>query len=178
MRRLVALVALPVLLFAACGGDDDGGDGGSASGASNADSAFCDGAREIEARFNELDEEFNGDTIPTPEVFEEAAAAIEDLVPDAPDEIGDDLETVAGGVRRLAELLGEFDLSDPEVMNDPEALAQLEALGEELESIGSDVEGSTERVETYLRDECGIETEDPDTSGETDDPATDESTEE
>ena len=90
--------------------------------------SFCDAAREIEDRFSDF--EFTSD-----EEFEELMAAIDELEP--PAEIADDWETVMGSFERFA----EFDPSDPESF-DESAFEEMEAAGE--------------RVDEYMREECGI----------------------
>lgn len=164
-RRAAVFLLLPFLaLGAACGGDDD--DDSSASGGGGGGGGdFCDRATLIDERFNELDETFAGTDLPTSEVFDEAANAIGDLADGAPDEIKEDLEIVADGIREIAEVFGEIDLSDPEAMSDPANLEALTAMGERMEELDVRVSASSDRVEAYLRDECGIETDDG-TSGE------------
>jgi hypothetical protein len=99
-------------------------------------------------------------------VFEEAADAIGDLADGAPDEIKEDLEIVADGVREIAEVFGEIDLSDPEAMADPANIETLTAIGERMEELDQRVSASSDRVEAYLRDECGIDMSDDGTSDE------------
>src|SRR5690606_39402505 len=68
-RRLLAGLAVPALALAlaACGDDDE---------SSASSESFCDAAREIEERFSNIDPS-------TPEEFEEAIAAINELDPPA-----------------------------------------------------------------------------------------------
>lgn len=152
MRRLALLLLVPVLaLGAGCGDDDD--DVSSGGG-------FCDRARLLDAQMSNLEEQFEGDEIPSGDVFEQTADAISGLADDAPDEIRGDLETLADGVREIAEIFGDIDLSDPEALSDPENAEQLEAIGERMEELDATVGESSDRVEAYLSDECGIDSDD------------------
>lgn len=151
MRRIALLVALPALLLA-CGGDDD--DDVSAGD-------FCEDASVFEERFEELDSELSGGDVPSGDLFEEAAQAIEDLADDAPGEISDDLNTVADGVREVAAVLEEVDFDDPELLEDPERAEELQAVAARMEAIDAELQAAGERVEAYLQDECGIGIDEP-----------------
>lgn len=155
MRRLSVILLVPVLaLGAGCGDDDDASAGGD----------FCDRARLLDAQMSSLENEFEGDDIPSSEVFDEAADALGDLADGAPSEIKGDLETLADGVREIAEIFGDIDLSDPEALSDPENAEQLQAMGERMEELDATVGDASDRVEAYLADECGIEIDDDGTS--------------
>lgn len=151
MRRLAVLLTLPLLALVSCGGDDD--DGGSAAG-------FCDRADTFDEQFAQLEEQFDGSETPSAEIFDQAADAIEDLADEAPSEIEGDMRTVSGGVREIAEIFGEIDLSDPEALSDPANAGTLAELSERMETLGEEVEDASDRVETYLQDECGISIDD------------------
>jgi hypothetical protein len=154
MRRLLVLVLVPLLFVgAACGGDDDDDAAGGGGGANS----FCDKARDVDSRFNELESSFSGDEIPSKEVFDQAADTLEDLAGDAPGEVKDDLQTIVDGVRQIADVFGKVDLSDPSALTDPANADALQEMGEKMESIGTDVEDASDRVETYLKDECNID---------------------
>ena len=120
-------------------GGDDGGDGGTG--------AFCAEAAGVERRFAALDDT----DVPSGEEFTEVSEAFADLSDDAPDEIADDMETIATALGRLAEVFEGIDIADPE---------SLEALEEEaarLEDELGDLEAAGENVETYLEEECGVD---------------------
>lgn len=173
MRRFSVLLLAPLLVVGfACGDDDDvsasgGGGGGGGVG------SFCDKAELLDARFNQLDESLGGDQLPTGETFKEVAEAVSSLAGDAPQEIRADLEKVSEGVTRFAELFEGIDLSDPSSFSDPEVMAKLEESQAELETLGEEVEESSDRIEAYLEDECGLDLGDDDddsgTSSTTDD---------
>ena len=150
MRRIALLAALAALLLVACGGDDD---------VSAAD--FCEDATRFEQRFEQLDAELSGGEVPSPDVFEEAADAIDDLAGDAPGQIRDDLVTVADGVREVAEVLGEVDLDDPDLLDDPEQAEEVQAVVARMTAIDAKLEAAGERVEAYLQEECGIQIDEP-----------------
>src|SRR5690606_37612932 len=120
-RRLLAGLAVPALALAlaACGDDDE---------SSASSEPFCDAARELEERFSNIDPS-------TPEEFEEAIAAINEL--DPPAEIADDWETMMNAFESLTDI----DLTDPNAFD---------------ESAFSDAEAASERVGEYMEEECGI----------------------
>ena len=150
MRRLAVLLLVPVLaLGAGCGGDDD--DDVSASG------GFCDRARLLDRQMNTLEEQFGGEDVPSSEAFEETADAIGGLADGAPTAIKGDLETLEDGVREIADIFGDIDLSDPAALTDPANTEKLEQMGERMEALDTDIGEASERVETYLSDECGLD---------------------
>ncbi len=63
---------------------------------------------------------------------------------DPPDEIAADWDAMAGGLDRLAAAFADFDLTDPDSL-------------EALEEAEGELTTASENVETYLRDECGID---------------------
>lgn len=152
-RAAAALLVLVLVPVAGCGDDDDDGSAASAG-------SFCERAGLVEERFAELEASFEGTEVPDASVFETAADTLEDLADGAPEEIADDLGTIADGSRRVGEVFSEFDFNDQEAMADP---ANAEALGEiasEMEQIGEDVESATAEVEAYLESECGVSLDD------------------
>jgi hypothetical protein len=152
-------MVLPLLAVAAgCGGDDD--DDASAAG-------FCERARVFDEQFQEIEDQFEGEEVPTPDVFVDAGNAIEELADDAPGSIEDDLRTVADGVREIADVLEDIDvdLSDPAALRDPANAEAFQELGERMESLNQEVEGASNRVESYLADECGIDVDGEDDAG-------------
>jgi hypothetical protein len=128
-RRVVGLAAVPALLLtaAACGGDDDDGESGGGGGGDSA--AFCEDARDVTSRIAELD--------PTDEeAFDEALDSIRGLEP--PDELADDWNTLVDAFERIAEMT-------------PEEQANVD------QDEFAEAEESSERVGTYLEEECGID---------------------
>ena len=147
MRRLAVLAVLPLLLVA-CGDDDD--DGGGVAGDGDG-GAFCDRATVVDQQFQELESSFEGSEMPNEDVFDQAADALDDLADGAPDDIAEDLQTIADGAREIGEVFADIDLSDTE------GLAEL---APRMEEIGEEVEAASGRVEAYLEEECGISIDD------------------
>lgn len=163
MKRIIVAIAALGLLAAACGDDDGGGnaqsleealdggstttggDDGSFSGAGSDD--FCEMAREVD----ETDPFESSDPDDIQAGFEEANRLIDEVIDRAPDEIRDDFETVAEGFRAFGEILEEHDwdlFAVPE-----EAAAELE---------DSRFEEAADRIDRYMEEVCGI---DSDTDG-------------
>lgn len=160
MRRLATFAVLPLIaLGAGCGGDDDDVSAGG---------GFCDKARALDAEMATLEGQFEGDEMPSGEVFEQTADAIGDLAADAPEEIESDLEALAEGVGEIAEIFSDIDLNDPEALSDPANAEKLQAMGERMEALDETVGESSERVEEYLAEECDIDVSD-DGSSDVDD---------
>lgn len=148
MRRRAVILLVPVLVLGAgCGDDDDV----SASG------GFCDRARLLDRQMTNLEEQFGSEDVPSGEAFEETADAIGGLAEGAPTAIRGDLETLEEGVREIAEIFGDIDLSDPAALSDPENMDQLEQMSERMQALDADIGDASERVETYLSDECGLD---------------------
>ncbi len=170
MRRLLAVLAVPLIAVTliACGGDDDDSTATATeetSGSKGGSSAvFCKKAKAVDQEFSQLDDAFTGTGAPNGEVFQDAADALDKLAADAPKEIRSDMSTVADGVRKVADVLGDIDLSDPAVLRDPNNAAKLQQMSEEMQSLGEEIQASSERVAKYLEDECGIDMGDSTTS--------------
>lgn len=157
VRRLLALTALPLLVAALAGcGDDDGGEGASASASASlavgggSREAFCAGAVELES----LNESAGAE--PSAETFADTAVRLEALAEDAPAEVRADLEVVVEGFRRMGQIMGDLEGVDPEVGGD-EAMAALEGIQSEMEDLDGRLEAASERIGTYLEEECGID---------------------
>lgn len=142
MRRFAAV--LLALGLAACGDDEVDV------------AAFCARAGSLE----DLEDVFEGEGVPEAEAFERAAAEIEALAEDAPDEVADDLDIIAGALEEVAGVVAEVDLSDPSTLTDPANPAALQELADDLEALGEDVEGAQGRVDAFLEDRCGISVDD------------------
>ena len=158
----LGVLALTGALLVGCGGDDEAatalrngeapGEGGDADRGTvepegdGGDEAFCAQAAGIEERVAALEEDLS-----TGAQLDELSATFEDLAEDAPDEIADDMDTLVQAFAALAEVLDRVDLTDPE------SLQVLEEESARLEEEFGDLEAAGENVETYLRDECGID---------------------
>ena len=151
MRRTLATLLAALALaggLAACGDDGGGdaasGDGGSGGGDGSKD-RFCELASQEDIAGLE---DFDPSEAESMDRLDEALTQLSDA---APDEIRDDVDTVAEGLRELVEILSTIDTSDPD------ALSELTERAEELEGMQQRMEASVERVDRYLEEECGIE---------------------
>lgn len=129
-------------VLAACG-DDGGGAGGGGD-----KEAFCRLASSDELEGFDSLEDFDPNAS---DDMAELDSALDELTDTAPTAIRDDVRIVAEGVRELVEVLSEIDTSDPD------ALAELTERAEELEGMQAEMERSTENVDRYLEEECGID---------------------
>ena len=129
------------------GGDGDGGDGGDGGG--NDDDRFCAEAADLEERLGSL--ELGGEALPSSEQFAQVSTGFEDLAEDAPDEVAGDMRRIADALTALGEVFERIDIQDPE------SLEVLEEESARLEEEFGDLEAAGENVETYLKEECGID---------------------
>jgi hypothetical protein len=149
-RHLSFAGAAVLVLLAGCGG----GDGGSAadssaaasepaeSSAGGSGSEFCTRAAELDQRVDSALADMAGDDPSLKDAFQQLADELRAM--DPPGAIASDWEALAGGMEELATAFADFDLTDPDT------LAALEAAEKKLTT-------ASDNVETYLRDECGIE---------------------
>ena len=160
-----ACTTAALLLVAACGGsseDDSASSTPSAASSSAAessseapesDSEFCTQASQINERISsslsESDSESLSENLQT--ISDEISAV------EPPAEIADDWNSLAGALGQAADALEGVDLTDPEQA--AQAQADLTDLQEQLGDAGTN-------VETYLRDECGIDTDGAETTSE------------
>jgi hypothetical protein len=162
MRRTLTVcrsglsVAAAVVLLSACGGSEDNSDSSAASETSSsaseseapqADSEFCTEAASIEERVSSTLND-QSDPAALPQALNQAAAEIRAIEP--PDEIAADWEALAGGVEQIAAAFSQVNF------NDPNALATFEA---QVGQLQTQLESASTNVETYLREECGIDAE-------------------
>jgi len=159
MRRILPAcgtalsVAAAVVLLSACGGsDEDNSAAGSSeatssaseSGAPAAGSQFCTEAAGIQekvgASFDEQDPAGLGAAL------KEGAAEIRGIEP--PAEIAADWNALADGLDQIAVAFAEVDLTDP---------AAQQVLGQKIAELQGPLDTASTNVETYLREECGLE---------------------
>ena len=145
-------VAAAVVLLTACGGSDEdssassseAGSSASESSAAAAGSEFCSEAASVQERvgasFNEQDPASLG------QALQDGAAEIRAIEP--PAEIASDWNTLADGLDQIAAAFAEVDLTDPNAQ---------QALGQKIAELQGPLDTASTNVETYLRDECGID---------------------
>ncbi len=174
--RAAAAVAAVVLL-SACGGGDGDGDATSSSGSASSsaaetseptegtaesseapegDSEFC---TQSQALLDDLGSAFSDQSDPTSveTAFSQAAEGFRSVEP--PAEIEQDWTTLADGLDEYAAAFAELDQADPESVSE---------FQQRTTSLQGDLTGAATNVETYLNDECGIDTDaEPSASGST-----------
>jgi hypothetical protein len=144
--------AAAVVLLAACGGVDSGADSSATGSAAEPDAAettagsgeadFCTQAAGIDERVDDALADLEGNDPSVAEAFRQIADELRAIK--APDEIATDWNAMTSGLDRLSESFADFDVTDPE------SLAA-------MEQAEGDLSEASANVETYLRDECGIE---------------------
>lgn len=165
MRSLVVL-GLGVLAFAVagCGGDDSSSESAGSGDQATVEETVTDTETTTDVDLGDLSEEcldlatvgakvseaFNaaggaeGDLSATAEAFDEFVAA-------APDEIRDDLQTIADGFGKMAEALKDVDLSSGAT---PSA-EDLQKLQEAMSSVDSEaLQSASTNVETWVQENC------------------------
>jgi hypothetical protein len=159
MRRTLTVcrgglsVAAAVLLLTACGGSDDdtsasreSSSSASASG-SAAGSEFC---TEAARALSELEPAFTdqgGDPAALAPALQEAADKVRAI--DPPSQIASDWTALGDGIEQFAQAFGEVDVNDP---------ASASALQQRTSEIIGQLSMSATNVETYLSEECGLQT--------------------
>lgn len=150
-RARLAGAAAVMVLLAACGGGDSGsdasaessaGDTGAAASGSASGSEFCRQAADLDQRVDEALSDVEGADSSVADAFTQLAEELRGI--EAPEAIRDDWAALAGGLDRMSGALADLDITDPD------SVAGLEEAGRGLETASTN-------VETYLRDECGID---------------------
>ncbi|HET6393780.1 MAG TPA: hypothetical protein VFG13_13240 [Blastococcus sp.] len=145
--RSAVLVGAVLLSLAACGsGDDVAGSAASTpateSPAATGGSDFCTQAAGIDQRVDSAMSDLEGDDPSVADAFTQIAEELRAM--DPPEQIASDWDAMAAGLDRMAEAFADFDITDPESLT-------------ALEEAEGDLSTASGNVETYLRDECGIE---------------------
>jgi hypothetical protein len=169
--RAAAAAAAAVLLSACGGGDEDSAAPSSSSASSTAaetsesaagseapqgESEFC---TQSQALLDDLGSAFSDQSDPTSveTAFSQAAEGFRSVEP--PAEIEQDWTTLADGLDEYAAAFAELDQSDPESVS---------AFQQRTTSLQGELTGAATSVETYLNEECGIDTDaEPSASGST-----------
>ena len=164
-----AAVAAAAVLLSACGGSEGGSAGGSASPSSSAsssaaetseseapedDSKFCTQSQEL---LDGLGAAFSDqDPASVETAFSQAAEGFRSVEP--PAEIEQDWTTLGDGLEEYAAAFAELDQQDPESVT---------AFQQRTSSLQGELTGAATNVETYLNEECGIDTDaEPSGAGE------------
>ena len=165
--RAAAAAAAAVLLSACGGGDEDSAAPSSSSAAETSESAAGSEAPQGESEFctqsqallDDLGSAFSDQSDPTSveTAFSQAAEGFRSVEP--PAEIEQDWTTLADGLDEYAAAFAELDQSDPESVS---------AFQQRTTSLQGELTGAATSVETYLNEECGIDTDaEPSASGST-----------
>jgi hypothetical protein len=143
--RAAVASAAAALLLAGCGGG--GGYGSDAAATPAADSSapsgssdFCSQAADIDDRVDAAVADL-GDDPSLPDAFRKLTEELRDI--EAPAAIAADWETMAGGLERMADAFADVDFTDPSTLD-------------ALDAAEGDLSAASDRVDTYLHDECGI----------------------
>ena len=165
LARRAAAVAAAALLLSACGGDEGSSASPSSSASSSAaetseseapqgDSEFCTQSQDL---LDNLGATFSDQSDPTnvETAFQEAAEGFRSVEP--PAEIEDDWTSLGNGLEEYAAAFAELEQSDPE---------SVAAFQERTTALQGELTGAATNVETYLNEECGIDTDaEPSASG-------------
>jgi hypothetical protein len=146
-RAGVAAAAV-ILLLAGCGGGNSGSDAaaspaattGAETPAPSGAADFCDRAADLDSRVDAAVSDLGADSS-IPDAFRQLTVELRAIEP--PARIADDWETLANGLERVGDALADVDLTDPSTLG-------------ALDDAGTALSAAGDRVDTYLRDECGI----------------------
>ncbi len=162
-----AVVAAAAVLLSACGDDGDSSASPSSSAPSSSaaetseseapqgGSEFCTESQEL---LDNLGAAFSDQSDPgsVETAFSQAAEGFRSVEP--PAEIEQDWTTLGDGLEEYAAAFAELDQSDPESVT---------AFQQRTSSLQGELTGAATNVETYLNEECGIDTDaEPSVSGE------------
>ena len=147
-RRAGVAAAGVVLLLAGCGGGDSQSGAAETPATTTAaetpapagDADFCGQAAGIDDRVDAAVSNLRNDPSIV-DAFRQLTAELRAIEP--PPSIAADWEAMAGGLERMADAFADVDVTD---------LSTLDA----LDDAEGDLSAAGDRVETYLRDECGI----------------------
>lgn len=156
LRRVVVLLVLGSMLLAACGGDDGGssdegtgGDGGNGAIGAFGAAECAEVAAAMAAATQAATAAMTGGTGDVEQSVEQLEAFAENV----PEEIRDDMATIAEGYRAVAEVLANADF-DPASGQapPPEVIAELQLATEELNS--EEFQAAVARVGAYVQAGC------------------------
>ena len=144
MRKFVACSVVGVVVF---GGALVACSGGGSSGGSQ--QAFCDALKKDEKVFSDLSDQSQ---LNDAQSLSLTTKALDDLANKAPSEIKADMQTVAKGVKNLAGVFSQLNsaLSGGDV-------SKLSDFEKSFSDQNKGFEQSTQNVEKYAKDKCGID---------------------
>ena len=157
--RFVVLLVVGAFVLAACGGDDGGGGGGT-TGAAGGDGGGIAGPLDA-AECAQVVTAMAAAAAAVPQVMSGEAgdlstsvAQLEAMASKAPEEIRDDLVTVAQGYAAYSQALQDsgYDPSSGEAPP-PEVIAALTAAGQALDD--TDFQTASEHVSAWFAENCG-----------------------
>ena len=149
-------VAAAVVLLTACGGSDDSSSESAASTTATSSasesgdasgSEFCTQAADA---LSQIEPAFTGqgnDPAALAPALQQAADRVRSI--DPPSEIATDWSALADGIEQFAQAFAEVDVNDP---------ASASALQQRTAEIVGSLSTSATSVQTYLSNECGLET--------------------
>jgi hypothetical protein len=155
----MALLVLASLLLAACGGDDGGGSeeggGGDGGGDGGSDVGIFDAAEcaEVAAAMAAAAQAMPAVMSGSAADLQQSIEQFQSFADVAPEAIRDDMQTLAEGYARFAQILADsgFDPASGQPPS-PEVIAQLEQASQELNT--EEFTAAAERVSAYFESGC------------------------
>ena len=146
--RAALLGAAAVVLLAGCGSGGYGSDSSATPSAADeatgraSDSEFCTRAADIDQRVEDGLDKLDDDDPSVADAFRQLADELRGL--EAPDAISSEVVAMADGLDRMAEAFDGIDITDPETLT-------------ALDDAEGNLSEASDKVDDFLRDECGIE---------------------
>ena len=116
--------------------------GGRGRRAAASDSEFCTRAADIDQRVEDGLDKLDDDDPSVADAFRQLADELRGL--EAPDAISSEVMAMADGLDRMAEAFDGIDITDPETLT-------------ALDDAEGNLSEASDKVDDFLRDECGIE---------------------
>jgi hypothetical protein len=170
-RAAVAIFAVAVLLFAACGDDDDNsasngdtnttsdaGDSGNGDSGDGSNDGFIFSSSECAQLATALVAGYTAAFSGASSELTDLQDKLQEFRENAPDEIADDVDTVADAYSDFAAAADDagLDLSDPSTFSDPAKATELAEFSQQVDEIfNDDVQAAVDRVDEYLQANCG-----------------------
>jgi hypothetical protein len=157
--RLVAVLSIVALAFVACGGGDDSGDGGGSDGGGGGsidggalDAATC--AQVVAAMASAYSGTSAAMTGGNAGDMQSSIDALENFAANAPDEIADDMQTLAAAYAQVTQALADSGY-DPTsgVAPTPEQAAALQQATAGLNS--EEFQQASDNVTAWFQEQCG-----------------------